>query len=346
MILIKQSYLNIEDLLSPADAKIYQKITDFYTDEDILYIYLINRFVNLKIKNRNLGTSLPFIDVTESIPAKYVPDETIVIAVNLDPLNRYPSVEETVDGKKQGLHHVQIEIEYIDPCPFFEKRWDLNIQTRILEKWDSFRNKNSIITCKDYQVSPISLWGRPGYQSRVIAEGPSQPVFNVVVPRGMRLINDFTSTKLNILTLEDENKLKIGKPHVVKVDGKESYNIVLNKKSYTDILNDLNEESVELELSYKVVNKHKFYLIPLFGFLLLYIGYEGFNFVNHSNLGTENPIFSFLFTYLILQVSYLTLYLSLRRENYEIPFNALIIPSIIISVFLLITCFFCMPPQS
>jgi len=31
MILIKQSYLNIEDLLSPADAKIYQKITDFYT---------------------------------------------------------------------------------------------------------------------------------------------------------------------------------------------------------------------------------------------------------------------------------------------------------------------------
>ncbi|AUB59805.1 hypothetical protein BK009_03405 [Methanobacterium subterraneum] len=343
MILIKQSYLNIEDLLSPADAKIYQKITDFYTDEDILYVYLINRFVNLKIKDRNSGTSLPFIDVTESIPAKYVQDETIVIAVNLDPLNRFPSVKETVEGEKQDLHHVQIEIEYIDPCPFFEKRWDLNIQTRILEKWDSFRNKNSIITCKDYQVSPISLWRRPGYQSRVIAEGPTQPVFNVIVPRGMRLINDFTSTKLGILTLEDENKLKIGKPHVVRMDGKESYNIVLNKKSYTNILNDLNEESVELELSYKVVNKHKFYLIPLFGFLLLFIGYEGFNFVKNSNSGTVNLIFSFLFTYLILQVSYLTLYLSLRRENYEIPFNSIIIPSIIFSVFLLIASFFCMP---
>ncbi len=330
-------------MLSPADAKIYQKITDFYTDEETLYVYLINRFVNLKIKDRISGSSLPFIEVTESIPAEFVPDETIVIAVNLDPLNRYPSVEETVDGKKHDLFHVQIQIEYIDPCPFFEKRWDLNIQTRILEKWDSLRNKNSIITCKDYQVSTISLWGRPGYQSRVIAEGPSQPIFNVVVPRGMRLINDFTSTKLSILTFENKNNLKIGKPHVVRIDGKENYNIVLNKKPYNDILNDLNEESVELELSYKVVNKHKFYLIPLFGFLLLYIGYEGFNFVRHCDSSTNNPIFSFLFTYLILQVSYLTLYLSLRRENYEIPFNALIIPSIIISVILLMACFFCIP---
>jgi hypothetical protein len=52
-----------------------------------LYIYLINRFVNLKIKDKNSGTFLPFIDVTESVPSKYVPEDTIIIAVNLDPLS-------------------------------------------------------------------------------------------------------------------------------------------------------------------------------------------------------------------------------------------------------------------
>ena len=213
-------------------------------------------------------------------------------------------------------------------------------QDCIWRYWNNLRNKNIAPQCKDYQISPFKIWGRPGYESTLISSGPAQPEFTVIVPRGMTLINDFNSTKLTILPDYD---LGIGKPYVTRNDGKECYNIIADE-SYKDAKDELGEESIELLLSYKVVNKHKFYLIPIFAFVLVYMGYKGLKFVLNSNsLNNDNSIFTFLFTYLILQISYLTLYLTLRRDNYEIPFNFLIIPSIIFSTVLLIACFYYMP---
>lgn len=343
MILIKQSWWNIEDLLSPADGKIYRKVTDFYTNEQILYVYLTDNFYALKVKDKSSGKYLPFVEVTDDVLSQFVPENTIIMAVNLGDLTRYNSITERIEGIIYDLYHVRLEIEYLDPCSYFEKRWDLDLQDRFWRFWNSLRHSDIDFNCKDYQISPINLFGRPGYESRLISSGPAQPEFTITVPRGMRLINDFSSTELFLLN--PNLKLNIGKPHVTRKDGQESYNIVADK-TYDEVKQRLKEENIQSDLSYKVVNKHKFYLIPLFALVLIYMGYKGLNFifsVNGVSNNNNNSLFTFLFTYLILQISYLTLYLTLRRDNYEIPFNFLVIPSILISTLLLVVCFYYMP---
>lgn len=356
MIIVKQSWWNIEDILSPADGKIYRKVIDLYTDEQFQYVYLPNFFLSLKIRDKLSGDFLPFVDVTDDVPIEFNPNKEVIMALNLGNLNKYSKVIERIDGTNFDLYHVRFEIEYIDPCPFFEKKWDLNFQTRFWKFWNinikyiiitikkffKFPVKNKIdkISCKDYQISPIKLSGRPGYESGLISSGPTQPEFTIIVPRGMRLICDYKSTKLSILNSNaNDEKLHIGKPHAVSIDGKESYNIAADRLD-RDIVNKLKKEYSELKLHYKVINKHKFYLIPLFGLVLILIGCEGLNYISNNANVQQNSFVSFIFSYIIIQISFLTLYLTLRRDNYEIPFNSLIIPSIIISIILFVICLY------
>jgi hypothetical protein len=335
---LMQSWWKIEDVLSPSNAKIYRRVIDLHTDEAIQYISLMDRFLGLKVLNKLDNNYLVFLDVTEEVPKKYVENNEIIMAVNLGDLSKYPSAGK-VSGTK--LYHVRIEIEYVDPCPFFEKRWDLDIQSRFLKFWNSFIFKRDTnYSCNDKQISEFHLSNfvkRPGYETSFISSGPSQPEFTLIAPRGMRIVNDYKSTKL--MVVNDNERIKLGKANVMRLDGKESYNLLSNKKSYDKNRLALETESLELKLSYIVVNKHKFYLIPLLSWILIYIGYEGFNICHSQVTSTQSPLLSFIFTYIILQISFLTLYLTLRRENYEIPFNSTIIPSILISILVFIACF-------
>ena len=128
MILIKQSWWNIEDLLSPANGKVYRKVTDFYTNEQILYIFLKDNFLALKVKDKTSENYLPFVEVTDEVDPGLIHDNNIVMAVNLGNLNNYPSIQEKIEDILYDLHHIRLEIEYLDPCPFFEKRWDLDFK--------------------------------------------------------------------------------------------------------------------------------------------------------------------------------------------------------------------------
>ncbi|PKL67675.1 MAG: hypothetical protein CVV28_05250 [Methanobacteriales archaeon HGW-Methanobacteriales-1] len=342
MIELKQSWWHIEDLLSPASGKIYRKVMDFHTDERYLRINLINNFLSLKVKNKTNDNYFSFLDITAYEDLRDNPNN-ILMEVNLGDLSSFPVAKRVMPG--HYLYHVRIEIEYLDPCPFFEKRFVFDIESRILNFWNSKIRKFNI-SCKDYQISPIKLLGRPGYENIILAEGPTQPEFSITVPKGMRLINDFTSTKLFMLYSGEFTEVNAGKAHVTRVDGKESYNFLSDEISIElkKLINkkDVSTEDLKMLLSYKVINKHKFYFLPFLAWLMAYIGYKGLQLVLSAQEPSPSP-YNFLFTYIIIQISFLTFYLSLRRENYEIPFNSTILPAIILSFAFLSLCFYYCP---
>lgn len=346
MILIQQSWWHIEDVLSPSNGKIYRKVIDFYTDENIIPIFLPNWFLSLKVLDKTSGHYLPFIEITYNFPKEEIPPNNVVMGVKLGDLSRFPSSMEFIDNQFYLMYHVRLEIEYMDPCPSFKKIFDFDFQEGFLifnktflnklnkffnffVKTDIFKNKPEMNICKKNQISSINLWKRPGFKSVIYCAGPLQPEYTIIVPRGMRLINDSKNIDLSISTKEENTKINFGKAHVLKTDGRESYNILAFEAF--EIIKNLQTDNWQLKLSYNAVNKHKFYLIPIFAFLLLGIGL----YVWLVNIQEVQTLISFLFTYIIVQTSYFTLYLTLRRDNYEIPFNSIIIPIILLSITIL-----------
>jgi len=109
--------------------------------------------------------------------------------------------------------------------------------------------------------------------------------------------------------------------HVQKEIGKNKY--ILNLDS--EIFNKLNEKSefTELVLYYGVENQSKFLLIPFFMLFTLFLSIM--EILTPQLLG---------FPYVMI-ITALIIYLNLIRENYEIPYNKIVIVLFFISFFCL-----------
>jgi len=155
-----------------------------------------------------------------------------------------------------------------------------------------------------------------GYKTNFISQFLSHPEFHVNLQKGMKLNKD--SINFSIFFKNQDNgeyrfdfNIKNKLLHVQKEIGKNKY--ILNLDS--GIFNKLNEKSdfTELILNYEVENQSKFLLMPFFMLFTWFLSFM--EVISFKLLG---------FPYIML-ITALIIYLNLIREDYEIPYNRLVI---------------------
>lgn len=160
-----------------------------------------------------------------------------------------------------------------------------------------------------------------------------QPEFSITLPLGMEMNNDGNKLKLFFKRGSDFQELKFDKPSISKKDGKRVYTYIINSESYKKILETPDNSNVGFKALYEVNNEIKFFTVPLFSLVLIVYSFIEIGYIinmylshNYSNLSLiNNP------TFVIVSLSFLGLYLTFRKDDYEIPGNKIVIASIILS---------------
>lgn len=187
----------------------------------------------------------------------------------------------------ENIRHIKIEIQYTNIKPLFE---------------DSFP--------------------RTGYINSYIVDGIIQPEFVITVPLGMKIRDDGENIRL-LLTKEEGEDVILHKAGVdiEHVDGKNSYHILIRDDSFNKIRSIHSKEAWynRILVNYNVTNQSKFWFFPVFPTLLLVFGIiEYFYAPNYLKVP---DVFVLSLTYVIIFITFLTFYLTLNRDGYEIPYN-------------------------
>lgn len=211
------------------------------------------------------------------------------INVNLCPeLNCWPSK----DGLSSKIKHVKLEVEYTDVHPKFEPQIIMNTFPRL------------------------------GYDNTFDINGTTQPEFYLTVPLGMKLRNKGKNTEL-LLKIKDEKKSKrlrfYEDVHTDYIRGMNTYRFLIKEKSYA-LIDETPDEKIEhLRIHYSVTNELKFWFFPIFPVILIVLGILDFVYGKH-----DDPNFAQL-TYTIIFISFITYYITLLKDGYEVPWNKFVI---------------------
>jgi len=308
MLEIYQAWWHVEDHIDPSDGRQFRQVMDFYTDEKKLLIKLDKNFVKLKIRSRYLTKELLF-----SV------EENGYFRVNLGDLSDWPEKTSNNDQKNSKIYHVKLEVDYTDIEPHIER------YPAIFVYPDIFRLL--------------------GYGTTYKIDGFTEPEFSITLPKGMNLRK--TGIKLrhrpydaNIIFIKKHKKnkketkqlLDFHSPYIDQEDGKKTYNFLITQKSHNEILNTNSDDyDVKFKVGYSTINEYKYFTVTIFAFLLPFLILLDI-FTNIINFGT--PIINL--TYVVVLISFSTLYLTLHREGYEIPLNKWIMIAIPFTVFLFV----------
>jgi hypothetical protein len=306
MLKIFQAWWHVEDHIDPTDGKQFRQVMDFYTDKNVLLIKLNKNFVKLKIRSRYFTKELLFTATENSY-----------FRVNLGDLSDWP--EKTSYPHSSKCYHVKLEVDYTDIEPHIER------YPAIFVYPDIFRLL--------------------GYESTYLIDGFTEPEFSITLPKGMNLRK--TGIKLrnrpydaNIIFKKKCKKtqketimlLNFHPPYIDREDGKKTYNFLITQESHNEILNtDSDEYDVKFKVGYSTINENKYFTVTIFAFLLPFIILLDI-FTNLIDFG--QPLINL--TYVVVLISFSTLYLTLHREGYEIPLNTWIMIAIPLSVVLFV----------
>lgn len=313
----KNQWWYFEDRISPSKGRVIRQVATIHTKSQIVEEKLPLNFVKFSVFGRNIGKELSFIESD-----KLVEDRNLIF-INLGKLEDYPDADypkmtnpEINDPEiDKNFKEVKTEIEYIETKPEFES------------------------------LNPLfsSEKGLSGYAGAIEIEGPAQPEFSLTVPRGMKL----RKSSVKVYFGENLEELGIEEIYVSKTDFNEVYNILVKGEDYDKyhkMLKKLpNPDDAVLILSYSVANKNRLFTLPFFGVLIFitgfiqilapfmhYIPYMSAIFNLDNIMSLMKFDISVVLAQFIIIVSFLTLYLSLRRENYEIPFNVFVYISFLV----------------
>ena len=154
-----------------------------------------------------------------------------------------------------------------------------------------------------------------GYSTYFVTEYLPHPEFHINLQRGMKLNKNSIDFIFCLKNQNDENKLRFNlKNNLIDIEkeiDKNKYILSLNSQLF-NIINTENEFK-ELVLYYEVENQSKFLLMPFFMIFTFFL--SAMEIVTPQLLG---------FPYIMI-ITALIVYLNLVRENYEIPYNKLVI---------------------
>jgi len=320
---LKQSWWHIEDEIEPSDGRLVFRVQDFYIKKDhfekdnSLDIPMGPYFVGFKVRNKSSGHELSFI-------SDYSDENRAGIRVNLGSHSDWPPVPDT------DYFHVKTQYEYIDFWPIFEKRAGILLGTRIPANMGD--DKEFEVLWPKSKKNLIYLLFVPGYNGQFTMPGDSQGEISITVPLGMHIKAKGTKTEIIFYEGPVDKKTKQVKmsyrePHITDYNKKLKYHYIIDEKSYKHVIKVIKDNpglATFFHIRYNVKNDIKFYLIFIFSLIFISL-------IMAIDWKNQN-----WFYFIIIFLSFLTLYITLRKEKYQIPFNNFILVTLMVSVPLLL----------
>lgn len=322
---IKQTWWHIQDQLSPTPGRLIRQVMDLYTDQNSFGVPLGDfNFVKLKVKNRNNGNELSFLE-----------DENRIM-VNLGDIKEWPKAKGCTNYK---VRHVKLEIEYTLLNPPFNKHSWLDLLKERVIYTGSFEIKE-LIQPEFYITLPKGLRLKDKGNSLKMILGIKFEDDNLkkeMDKSGLKLLYSSESKKITLYDIKFET------PYIDKKGKKESYSYLVNTENYK-ILKKYNKplknSKVIFGFHYKVTYDRKLFgtLVGLGILVTTIVAARIFYLIFNGGDG------SFSLPFLIVLISYIALILKYHDEEYNLPIFKIIIIMAIIFVIWALTEIFCINP--
>lgn len=288
-----QTWWHVENQISPSDGFIVREVRDVVTCDNYINLKLPEEFVGLKVKGRNIGKELPFLETKKGF------------YILLGNLNQYHHNE-------NNKAHIRYEVKYTINKPNFDRFWlhlGFKSEFNILE----------FIHPEFYLILPAGMKIREmNFLKSYLTNKISDSVFEFFSKK-KEDYNKKSRIALNLYKNGDKKfhkKLKIESPYISNIGHKKKYSVIITKKSYDKIQKYKNEEGLRFEISYEVISELKFTLFPIMGVVFLIFVASRIADLLYHNSGNIDVVLS----YLIVIVAFVTLYFTHIQEGYNIPF--------------------------
>lgn len=208
---------------------------------------------------------------------------------------------------------------------FLEEKDHININLGNLKQWAAIQTPEGLTHVKleldfifidpKFEKSRMNL-GYTGYLKFAASE---ELELHITLPLGLKMENR-KNLELSLITKSGKKETKktvnISSSNVMETDRKRRYDFLVSKGIFNDASKPENYDEM-FEIFYKVVNEGKYFLIAIIGLGLLFVALLR---LAKLIIGGLN----FDIRYLAALVAFIGLYITILREQYEIPFKRLI----------------------
>lgn len=295
---IKQGWLHIYDKVDKKNNRRIRHVHDFLTENNYYDIdFTGTDFSSLEIIGRNINSELAYFE------------KEGIVKVSLSPMNRWPSTTDPQSyHEKIKLKHIRIDIGYNTLENEFEK--------------NKIRGYKSLIYFTHRIVQEFHIYLPNGLK---IKEN------NVFVDVNFRNSDDeiiigysFTNNKKAIEEIyQEDEEIDQNNEEIFPNDNADllffhkdaienKYTIILNPYYYNKIDESIEHDNIEVVLRYEAVNSKTFFFIP--ALVIIAFALSIAELFSYQLLGV--PFIAF--------ISVGVLYLGLKNQNYEIPFERMV----------------------
>jgi len=208
---------------------------------------------------------------------------------------------------------------------FLEEKDHININLGDLKQWAAIQTSEGLTHVKlelDFIfIDPIFKKSRMnlGYTGHLKFAASEELELHITLPLGLKMENG-KNLELGLTTKsgkkETKKTMNIPSSNVMEKDRKRRYDFLVSKDIFTNT--STHEKHDEMfEITYKVINERKYFLITIIGLGLLFVAFLR---LAKLIIGGLN----FDIRYLAALVAFIGLYITILREQYEIPFKRLI----------------------
>lgn len=208
--------------------------------------------------------------------------------------------------------------------PFLEENNQLRIDLGNLDQWigttDERGLKHVKLDIKFVLVKPkFSLNGlNRGYKGIVELTEAEEMELHITLPLGMKMSHKKEVSEI-VLSKENNESQSISIPStsILDKDRRRRYDFLVNSSHIKSILNSDNPDEM-INLNYDVTNEKEYYVITVIGLGL-------FAFALFRMVDMLDGHIEFDIRYLAAAVAFISLYITLLREKYELPFRKVLV---------------------
>jgi hypothetical protein len=213
--------------------------------------------------------------------------------------------------------------------PFLQEEKYLIINLGDLNQWIGVKDEEGLKPVKldlkfimiepVFQISSLDL----GYSGLFESSGAEDIELHLILPLGMKMNRHGKNPEIRFIKKGGSGKIiSIPASGMLETNRKRRYDFLLSKNHFKNIYRDLGSPE-NIEIQYDAVNESRYFLLSFIGFGLLFLALFR---LTKLILGGE---LEFDIRYLAALVGFIGLFLTILRENYEIPFRKLVMFSTI-----------------
>ena len=208
--------------------------------------------------------------------------------------------------------------------PFLEENDELIINLGNLDQWIGIPDERGLkhvkLDVKFVLVNPEFELGRfnRGYTGIVEFTEAEEMELHITLPLGMKMSNNGKVNEIKLSKKNNESKtISIPSSSILDKNRRRRYDFLIKPDHLKSILNPENPDEL-IKLNYSVTNEREYYVITVIG-LGLFV-FALFRMANMLNGHIEFDI-----RYLAAAVAFISLYITILREKYELPFRKVLI---------------------